>query len=150
MFGALKGLQVQPQGSPPDAGRELREIALARQHPGEPRRRWFTSSNIDLFVWVDEAGAPVGFQLCYDKSSREHALTWTEERGFSSMAVDGGESRPARYKGSPILVTDGIIDARRILEEFRLEAGAVPAEIVRMVESKLGQLVEPCPGEPPT
>jgi hypothetical protein len=141
---------VRPGSSPPDAGLALREIALARQHPGEPRRRWFTSSNIDLFVWVDDAGAPVGFQLCYDKSSREHALTWTEERGFSSMAVDGGESRPARYKGSPILVTDGIIDAPRILEGFRREAGALPAEIVRVVEAKLGELVEPCPGEPPT
>lgn len=136
--------------SPPDAGRALREIALARQHAGEPRRRWFTSSNIDLFVWVDEAGAPVGFQLCYDKGSREHALTWTEDKGFSSMAVDGGESRPARYKGSPILVADGAIDARRILEHFRREAGAVPAQIARLVEAKLGQLVEPCPGEPPT
>lgn len=141
---------MRPGSSPPAAGLALREIALARQHPGEPRRRWFTSSDIDLFVWVDDAGAPVGFQLCYDKSSREHALTWTEERGFSSMAVDCGESRPARYKGSPILVTDGIIDAPRILEEFRREAGALPAEIVRMVEAKLGQLVEPCPGEPPT
>lgn len=133
---------MRPGSSPPDAGRTLREIEVARQHPGEPRRRWFTSSNIDLFVWVDEAGAPVGFQLCYDKSSREHALTWTEERGFSSMAVDGGESRPARYKGSPILVTDGVIDAPRILEEFRREAGAVPEEIVGMVEAKLEQLVE--------
>ena len=132
---------MRPKSSPPDAGRTLREIELAQQHPGEPRRRWFTSSNIDLFVWVDEAGAPVGFQLCYDKSSREHALTWTEKNGFSSMAVDGGESRPARYKGSPILVTDGVIDAPRILEQFRLEAGAVPAEIVAMVEAKLGQLV---------
>lgn len=139
-----------PENSPPDVGSTLREIPLARQHPGEPKRRWFTSSGIDLFVWVDDGGTPTGFQLCYDKASREHALSWTAERGFSSMAVDGGESRPGRYKGSPILVIDGAFDARRILEKFRHEASAVPVAIVQMVEAKLGQLVEPCPGEPPT
>ena len=54
----------------------LREIA-ARQVPGDPKRRWFTSPRIDLFVWLDEHDSPSGFQLCYDKESREHALTWT-------------------------------------------------------------------------
>jgi hypothetical protein len=123
-----------------DVGSDLREIHLARQHPGEPRRRWFTSSSIDLFVWVDAEGRPTGFQLCYDKKSREHALSWAEGSGFSNMAVDGGESRPARPKGSPILVADGVIDAGRILLEFRREARALPPEIVEMVETQLGQL----------
>ena len=50
---------MRPESNPPDAGRTLREIELARQHPGEPRRRWFTSSNSDLFVWVDEAGVEI-------------------------------------------------------------------------------------------
>lgn len=131
---------MQPENSPPDVGSTLREIPFTRQHPGEPRRRWFTSSSMDLFVWVDDEGRPTGFQLCYDKKSREHALSWTEERGFSNMAVDGGESRPARYKGSPILVADGVVDSRRILEEFRREAGSVPADIVQMVEARVGQL----------
>ncbi|HET7732100.1 MAG TPA: hypothetical protein VFK48_18905 [Usitatibacter sp.] len=96
---------MQPENSPPDAGRALREIPVARQNPGEPRRRWFTSSGMDLFVWVD-----------------------------------GGESRPARYKGSPILVADGVVDTHRILEEFRREAGSLPAEIVRMVEARVAEL----------
>ena len=117
----------------------LREIA-ARQISGEPRRRWFTSPDIDLFVWMDEAGAPTGFQLCYDKQMREHALTWTAAAGYSHMAVDGGESRPGRYKGTPILVANGSIDVEGILEQLRSQAGSLPAEVLDLVESKVGGL----------
>jgi hypothetical protein len=120
----------------------LREITTARRIPGDDKRRWFNSPNLDLFVWVDDAGAPVGFQLCYDKQFREHALTWTEGRGFSHMGVDGGETRPARYKGAPILVANGAIDAARILDEFRQEAQALPPEFVQFVEAKVRQIAE--------
>lgn len=139
-----------PGNSPRDVGRALREIPLARQHAGEPRRRWFTSSGMDLFVWVDDDGRPTGFQLCYDKGSREHALSWAEGKGFSNMAVDGGESRPGRYKGSPILVTDGAVDTQGILEQFRREAAELPVEIVQMVEAGVGELARSWHGEPRT
>ena len=115
----------------------LREIKPSRQVPGEPRRRWFSSPNIDLFVWLNDDDSPSGFQLCYDKELREHALTWTEEHGYSHMGVDAGESRPARPKGSPILVADGYADAPRILEQFRSEAQSLPAQLVRLVEEKI-------------
>ncbi len=118
----------------------LREILTARQVPGDPARRWFTSSKTDLYIWVDERGSPIGFQLCYDKQHRERALTWTEGSGFCHMAVDGGESRPGRYKGAPILVADGAIDARQILGEFLGEAKSLPVEFVRIVESQLREL----------
>jgi hypothetical protein len=115
----------------------LREIGSTRQISGAPRRRWFTSPNIDLFVWLNEDESPCGFQLCYDKQHREHALTWTADAGFSHMAVDSGESRPARYKGTPILVSNGSVDALRILEDFRREAQSVPPEFAQMIEAKL-------------
>ena len=118
----------------------LREIA-ARQVEGEPARRWFTSSEIDLFVWVGEDGAPSGFQLCYDKQAREHALTWTPASGFSHMAVDGGESRPGRYKGTPILVANGAIDTEGILGQLRQEgATSLPPEFLQFVEGKISAL----------
>jgi hypothetical protein len=119
----------------------LREISTSRQNSGEAKRRWFTSSNIDLFIWVNDQDAPTAFQLCYDKQHREHALTWTEATGFSHMAVDGGESRPARYKGAPILVADGKIDARQILDDFLREAKSLPAEFVQLVETRVRELV---------
>jgi hypothetical protein len=119
----------------------LREIQ-ARQLSGEPGRRWFTSADIDLFVWVGEDGAPTGFQLCYDKQRREHALTWTRAAGYTHMGVDGGESRPGRYKGTPILVANGAIDFDGIFEQLRSQAGALPAEFLDLVEGKLTELAE--------
>jgi hypothetical protein len=120
----------------------LREISTPRQIRNEPRRRWFTSPNIDLFVWVNDQNLPTGFQLCYDKLHREHALTWTEEHGYSHMAIDGGESRAARYKGTPILRVNGAVDARQILEDFRREAMSLPEAFVQLIEARVTELVE--------
>jgi len=114
----------------------LREIA-AKQLSGEPSRRWFTSPDIDLYVWLGDDGSPTGFQLCYDKQGREHALTWTEANGYSHMAVDGGESRPGRYKGTPILVANGVIDVDSILARLREEGAAIPAEYLHLIEDKI-------------
>ncbi|HQL10597.1 MAG TPA: hypothetical protein PLE35_13410, partial [Lentisphaeria bacterium] len=63
----------------------LREIRKTRQHPGEPRRRWFHSQEQDLYVWQTENGEITAFQLCYDKPHDEHALYWRLDRGFSHL-----------------------------------------------------------------
>jgi hypothetical protein len=120
----------------------LREISAARQVPGDEKRRWFTSPNLDLFVWIDDGGAPIGFQLCYDKQFREQALTWTVESGYSHMAIDGGEGRPARYKGAPILVANGTFEAGRILGEFQQEAVSLPPEFVQFIQDKMSPLAK--------
>jgi len=86
----------------------LREIPT-RQIPGEPPRRWFTSPDIDLFVWR-----------------------------YSHMAVDGGESRPGRYKGTPILVADGAIRFDDIIRQLREQGQALPVELLELVERKVG------------
>ena len=41
-----------------------------------------------------------------------------------------------------MLVTDGAIDAHRILDEFRREAASLPAEFAQMVEVKVRELEE--------
>ena len=120
----------------------LREIS-ARQVSGEPSRRWFTSPEIDLFVWLGDDGSPSGFQLCYGKQMREHALTWTPAAGFSHMAVDGGESRPGRYKGTPILVANGAVDLEGILAQLRQEwTASLPPEYLQFVEGKVAALAQ--------
>lgn len=123
----------------------LRELSSARQVPGEPKRRWFSSARCDLIVWVRDDDSADGFQFCYDKDTREHALTWTQGRGFSHTAVDPGDS-PARHKGTPILVADGAFDANRILEIFQAEAQSLPPEYATLISRKLRQLAEE-PGE---
>lgn len=118
----------------------LSEVRDVRQVPGESRRRWFTSDDLDLIVWVDAAGAPTSFQLCYGKPRAEHALTWQPDTGFRHMAVDDGESVDFKWKGTPILVPDGHFDADQVRERFTKASTAVPTDIVAFVTTKLGEL----------
>lgn len=118
---------------------DLRELSDTRQVPGEPRRRWFSSPELDLIVWVDDADQPVGFQLCYDKQSGERALTWRAGRGFDHAAVDNGEGMPTKYKGTPILVADGVFNSRRVSEIFCKASASVPAPIRRFVTETLAR-----------
>ncbi len=89
----------------------LHEIRAIRQLPGEPRRRWFFGSRMDLTVWTDTQGEIIGFQLSYDKPRAEKALTWKRDSRFFHNRVDDGESKPGRHKGTPLLGVDGLFDA---------------------------------------
>jgi len=117
----------------------LTEILGVRQIPDEPQRRWFQSDDLDLIVWCDEAGAPTGFQLCYDKPRSEHALTWTPELGFLHTAVDDGEEVGISYKKTPVLVADGYFNVNRLNERFAAASAELPPEIVEFVGSRLRQ-----------
>jgi hypothetical protein len=118
---------------------DLREISATRQVPGEPRRRWFCSPELDLIVWLSEGDSPIGFQLCYDKLLDERALTWRAGRGFDHSAVDNGEGMPTKYKGTPILVADGAFNNGRVSEIFREASSSVPAPIRSFVADALAR-----------
>jgi hypothetical protein len=117
--------------------RTLTEISAVRQIPGEPRRRWFRTDDLDLIVWCDAAGAPMSFQLCYDKLRSERALTWTPERGFLHTAVDDGEDIGLGYKQTPILLAGGQFDANRVGDRFAAASAQLPREIAEFVGNKL-------------
>ena len=107
----------------------LREVADVRQIAGEVKRRWFSSSDLDLIVWLDEHDRPVGFQLCYDKTRGEHALTWRAGRGYEHAAVDTGEALPTQFKATPILVADGLFEPTRVKSAFLEASLSVPEDI---------------------
>ncbi len=44
---------------------ELVEIIHVRQVPGDPRRRWFSSDDMDLIVWYDDSDAPIDISPRY-------------------------------------------------------------------------------------
>ena len=115
----------------------MQEIPQVRQIPGERRRRWFASDRFDLIVWLDDDGAMAGFELCYDKQHTERSLIWQPAEGFAHMAVDDGEQRPGKYKGTPVLAPDGVFDARPIRAAFIEAAGALPQDIVTGVATAL-------------
>lgn len=115
----------------------LREIPHVRQIAGEPQRRWFSSPTLDLIVWLEENDEIVGFQLCYDKTRHERAITWRRDTGFAHEAVDDGEGRPGKYKATPILLPDGAFQARTIAGEFQAQSAEVAPRIAGFVHAKL-------------
>lgn len=125
----------------------MREKLKLRQIPGEPRRRWFTSNDFDLIVWLADEQSFSGFELCYDKQHDERALVWSKSAGFRHMAVDDGEQRPGKYKATPILVADGLFDARRICAAFRDASHSLPKEVAAYVLQALEQYPQHAAGQ---
>lgn len=116
----------------------LREIPETRQIRGEPRRRWFNSSGMDLYVWYDPDGEPLGFQLCYGKPNAEKAFTWFRPHSFSHMKVDHGwNAAPSSYSATPLLVPDGLVEPDALLAEFERERIELPKELAALVAGKV-------------
>jgi hypothetical protein len=115
----------------------LKEYKLTRQIAGEPKRRWFSTDDLDLIVWLNEKEQPFAFQFCYDKRTREHAITWEAGHGFEHSAIDAGEGNALQHKGSPTLIAAGPFDHERVERVF-LDSGAeLPEPIHRMVAAAL-------------
>jgi len=85
----------------------LYEIPHPRQSNRHHKKRWFTSCDMDLFVWFSD-DAPIRFQLSYDKQKEEKAINWNFDLGFRHYRLDNGETipnnYPGRYKQTPILI----------------------------------------------
>jgi len=118
----------------------LHEVKDCRQVRGELPRRWFSGDNLDLIVWCNKIGVPVGFQFCYQDRRTERALTWKPETGFQHTTVDDGESSPGlRYKRTPVLNPDGPIDFPRLQKLFALAGSNLPADIAEFVATRLAE-----------
>jgi hypothetical protein len=115
----------------------LAEIRDVRQHPGEPKRRWFRSDEEDLIVWYTDDNALRGFQFCYNRGRREKALTWTRESGYSHLKVDDGETEPLTMKRAPILEPDGVFEPDAVLRMFSMAATSLPEDIANFVAAKI-------------
>jgi hypothetical protein len=92
---------------------------------------------MDLVVWLCDDNSIAGFQLPYDQTRSEHALTWKYRSGFRHDSVDDGEGRPGKYKATPILTPDGIFPAPVIAERFKQRATGIDEAISNFVHTKL-------------
>ena len=117
----------------------LREEMNIRQIEGEPRRRWFADEFFDLIVWLEPDGAVWGFQLCYDRGYKPRALTWTKDRGYTHNGIDDGEGDGGAIKGSPVLVQDGLFNAKTIGERLAAAAGELPPETAAFIMKKVNK-----------
>ncbi len=118
--------------------RPLKEVQECRQVRGEPCRRWFDSDQMDLIVWCNDAGAPIGFQLCYDVGRKEHALTWRPGFGYTHNAVDDGDDvQGGIQKRTPVLVPNGAVNFDRLRALFTNVKATLPTEIASFVSEHL-------------
>ena len=112
----------------------LREIANVKQIKGEPRRRWFSSESMDLFVWQNYLDEVVRYQLTYNKPHNEKALTWHTKTGFLHLSVDDGFN-PGKHPGSPLLKADGELNAPKLLTLINNNSGDLEASIKEFIVS---------------
>ncbi len=115
----------------------LEEYKNVYQPEGEPKRRWFSDEYFDLIVWYDDKDVIFSFQLCYDKTRKQRAITWKNPSYYFHMKVDDGENRPGNYKSTPILVPDGIFDYRNIAERFKNDSAQLDSNISTLVYDKI-------------
>lgn len=88
--------------------------------------------------YAEEPERIIGFQLCYDKTDTEKALTWLEETGYTHHLVDTGEEG-AVSKRTPILTTDGKFESSTIAELFQQHGAEMDQQIAQFVYDKLIQ-----------
>lgn len=119
-----------------DPAARFREITHLRGEQ-DPDRRWFMAAELDLIVWLDDGRSPKGFQLCYDRTGVEMALTWRADRGFSHRAVDAGESALPGHKRTPVLGVTVPVDLDRLEADFLVAAVPLPLDVRRFVADKL-------------
>lgn len=113
---------------------EIKELTQSKK---EGLRQWFTGKYFDLFVWYDENGHVLGFQLCYDKAKNERVITWRVKQGFSHHIVDGEASGSAKL--SPLLDLNGAFDKESLLELLKNECHMIDAEVKKFVCEKIAQ-----------
>ena len=116
----------------------LREITSVRQIPGEHPRRWFTDDMMDLYIWQDTSGTMHSFQVCYDKSHVEKALTWKMASGFEYHCVESSDD-PFDQK-TPILHSQNLLNRDELIEMFMQHAETIPSAIKNLVLARLHEL----------
>jgi hypothetical protein len=87
-------------------------------------------------VWVGDGRDVVGFQLCYEKSGDEHALTWLLDRGYSHSRVDAPEQKLGR-KSAAMLVPGGVQRTAVLLDRFEIASRSIDADVRSFVIEKL-------------
>ncbi len=118
----------------------LRELPRLRQHPGEPRRRWFSDSEFDLIVWFDNRDAIIAFDLCYGKPQQEHVFRWRPPQSMQHLRVDDGERRAGHHKMTPIYVADGRYDALDTAQRFATASSGMDGVIRTFVLQRLAEM----------
>ncbi len=112
----------------------LYEQRDVKQNEGEQFRRVFIDDYFDLYVWFSDKAEPVGFQLCYEKTFNERALTFVNGN-YSHTGIENGDNCLAG--GIPLLMADGEFGKKEILERFIVESRNIDEVIRKYVIEKI-------------
>jgi len=92
------------------------------------QKRWFQDDYFDLFIWQNNTGQFVSFQLCYDRLGNERVITWDKERGFAHHRVDDGEASPHKNM-TPVLIKEGVFSHEEVIPRFIESSQEISAEV---------------------
>lgn len=97
---------------------ELREIVIKDRD-----RKWFSSPEEDLYLYLDEDGGIESIEFCYGKNTDEHVLIIRSGNQNSHMRVDDGEQELISHKESPIYVLNGSYSLDHIISNLAAGIG---------------------------
>ncbi|RKZ42985.1 MAG: hypothetical protein DRQ49_00070 [Gammaproteobacteria bacterium] len=100
-------------------------------------KRWFQDDYFDLFIWQNNPGQIISFQLCYDRSGNERVISWDHKRGFGHHRVDDGEASPHKNM-TPIFVKDEAFSSYdEVLSKFTQSSKQISQDICSFIVQKL-------------
>jgi hypothetical protein len=102
------------------------EITARRSLQRPLKLRWFTSLDMDLYIWF-RSGVPVRFQLNYDKPEKESVIFWNST-AFKTYRIENDE-----YIHAPI----GNSDVQRIARNFLVASEFIETGISDFVYARL-------------
>ena len=137
----------------------LREITAVQQDANGFLKRWFTSEEFDLYVWVKRSLKEQNyshttkkniaetdldsidnkfekFDLFYKKLNDEIAISWHQNSGFRYFKVDN-ESHSGKHPKSPIMVETSGVSLPDMLEKFEQELSEIDYRTASFIVEKL-------------
>ncbi|MDH3343073.1 MAG: hypothetical protein OEM07_05050 [Gammaproteobacteria bacterium] len=130
----------------------LQEIASTHRSSHRKPKRWFTDSDMDLFIWFEKQ-RPVCFQLSYDKRQHEHSISWHIDAGFSHSSINA-ETRHTKYQQPKSSSSTGEpnFNSRYIAREFLLASQHIQTSIADFIFARLIEYPDQsdkCPDQSP-
>ena len=113
----------------------FRELSDVEQYDGEPHRRIFTDDSFfDLTIWVDQSNRPIGFQLSYDISRKQRAITLLPKSLHAyNNSIHTGEADSLTFKRTPILQEQVPFPRELCLPKLREISSSLPNDIADFV-----------------
>ena len=115
----------------------LNEIKKLKQNEEDGFRRWFTSKDMDLYVWYDENFTVSSFQLSSSDVSGEYLISWSTEEGLGFSRTLNHFSGALNYKGSTLLKTNPRFCLKQIFNNFISHSKRINRELVRFIINTL-------------